>query len=88
MILEPKNHWIIIQNPETGRSFFWTSLTSCSTRYYQARTFNAEAATATGRKIEWKFCAEDAVALLEKDCDFDAWCEKAGGALRYLGIND
>lgn len=39
--------------------------------YYQSRTFNAEAATATGRKIQWKFCAEDAVALLEKDCDFD-----------------
>lgn len=42
-------------------------------RYYKTRTFNSQAATATGRTIDWKFCAEDAVALLEKDYAFDAW---------------
>ena len=39
--------------------------------YYKNRGFNSEAATMTGRQIDWKFCAEDAVALLDNDCSFD-----------------
>eukprot|EP00434_Breviolum_minutum_P042128 symbB.v1.2.037483.t1/scaffold5552.1/size25952/2 len=42
-----------------------------ATTYYKARTFNSQSPTATGRQIDWKFCAEDAVALLEKDSAFD-----------------
>lgn len=55
-------------------------------RYYKMRTFNSQAATATGRTIDWKFCAEDAVGLLEKDYAFDARspCEKFWVSARSL----
>ncbi|CAK9082141.1 unnamed protein product [Durusdinium trenchii] len=39
--------------------------------YYKNRTFNSESATMTGRPIDWKFCAEDAVSLLDHDSAFD-----------------
>ncbi|CAE7763316.1 prmC [Symbiodinium sp. CCMP2592] len=41
-------------------------------KYYQSNTFNAQNVVgAAGRSIDWKFRAEDAVALLNDDAAFD-----------------
>eukprot|EP00437_Effrenium_voratum_P017512 CAMPEP_0181446546 /NCGR_PEP_ID=MMETSP1110-20121109/26160_1 /TAXON_ID=174948 /ORGANISM="Symbiodinium sp., Strain CCMP421" /LENGTH=416 /DNA_ID=CAMNT_0023570627 /DNA_START=36 /DNA_END=1287 /DNA_ORIENTATION=- len=40
-------------------------------KYYEGTTFNSGAVSSTGRSICWKFLAEDAVAFLNRDPDFD-----------------
>ena len=43
-----------------------------ATKYYQSNTFNAQSVVGVaGRTIDWKFRAEDAVALLNDDAGFD-----------------